>query len=196
MQAAAASIGRRMSEAEAQACLDAFDTVAEHPDVVASKLKQDVSAELNREALLIWGRLAGLDEALLEAIWQRDGCLEASFPYPDTADVLHELRRRALKIAIVSDIHFELQPHFAAHGLDGCVDAYVLSYKLGYQKPDPRMFQTALDALGLKPEEALMVGDNPRRDTGAEALGITTLILAPVPDFQPRGLDDVLRLLD
>jgi FMN phosphatase YigB (HAD superfamily) len=41
-----------------------------------------------------------------------------------------------------------------------------------------------------------MVGDNPRRDTGAEALGITTLILPPAPDFQPRGLDALLRLLD
>ena len=40
-----------------------------------------------------------------------------------------------------------------------------------------------------------MVGDRTVRDGGAASLGITTLILPPVPKHTPRGLDIVLRLL-
>jgi hypothetical protein len=40
-----------------------------------------------------------------------------------------------------------------------------------------------------------MVGDNPHRDGGAAAIGIITLILPPGVNFEPRGLDVVLRLV-
>jgi FMN phosphatase YigB (HAD superfamily) len=57
------------------------------------------------------------------------------------------------------------------------------------------MFTTALDALGVGPHEALMVGDRAARDGGAAAVGIDTLVLPTPAELGPRGLDAVVGLL-
>jgi putative hydrolase of the HAD superfamily len=60
-------------------------------------------------------------------------------------------------------------------GLLDEVDAFVVSSDVGAGKPDPRVFQAALERGGAGPDEALMVGDNPIRDVaGAQRLGIRT----------------------
>jgi hypothetical protein len=51
-----------------------------------------------------------------------------------------------------------------------------------------------LEALGVGPGAALMVGDNPRDDGGAARLGVRTLIL-PRTEGALHGLDAVLRLV-
>jgi FMN phosphatase YigB (HAD superfamily) len=56
------------------------------------------------------------------------------------------------------------------------------------------MFTTALEALGVAPHEALMVGDRASHDGGG-AVGIDTLILPAPEGFGPRGLDVIFRLL-
>ena len=53
----------------------------------------------------------------------------------------------------------------------------------------------ALEQVGAQPGEALMVGDRASRDGGAASVGIATLILPPLHDLVPRGLDVVLGLL-
>ncbi len=58
-----------------------------------------------------------------------------------------------------------------------------------------RLFKVALEQLGVTAAETLMVGDRASRDGGAAAVGITTLILPPVANYTPRGLDIVLHLL-
>jgi FMN phosphatase YigB (HAD superfamily) len=62
------------------------------------------------------------------------------------------------------------------------------------QKPDPAMFTRTLDALGVSPDEALMVGDRSRPDGAAVELGITTLLLPPLRHVADRRLDKVLAL--
>ena len=73
------------------------------------------------------------------------------------------------------------------------VDAFVLSFEHGVQKPDPAIFRLALEALGVAPDEAVMVGDRPSHDGGAAFAGVAALVLPPAPDHGPRGLDLVLR---
>ena len=66
---------------------------------------------------------------------------------------------------------------------------------------DPRtagaaIFEIALRDLEAAPEESLMVGDRASHDGGAPALGITTLLLAPVASADtPVGLARVLALV-
>lgn len=67
------------------------------------------------------------------------------------------------------------------------VQMFVLSYEHGVQKPDPALFQMALDALGRTGRERLMVSDNARADGGATALGCAFHHVAPVTvDERPR----------
>ena len=193
----AASLGWRIEADEVDQMVAAVDRATADPRVVAARSHSDCSLEANRAAgKLLLETIAGLPPELATAIWQRDGDLSATLPYSDTASVLHALAERALRVAIVSDIHYDVRPHFAQHGLDGCVDAYVLSYQHGVQKPDTRLFQLALDALGVSAADALMVGDRAPRDAGGLPLGITTLLLPRARVGAPRGLDAVLALVD
>jgi putative hydrolase of the HAD superfamily len=106
---------------------------------------------------LLERRLAGFDDQLAQACHDRDGHLGASMPYPDTAAVLKRLKVCGMRIGIVSDIHYHLAPHFDHYGLRQFVDSYTLSSEHGVQKPDPRLFQIALEQLGVTAAETLMV---------------------------------------
>ncbi len=195
IRASAASIGRSMTSSDMIALVEGLGPAAEHPEVVAAHQTADCSADLHRAAVLLELRLAGFDDQLAQACHDRDGHLGASMPYPDTTAVLKRLKVCGMRIGIVSDIHYQLAPHFDHYDLGQFVDSYTLSFEHGVQKPDPQLFQIALDQLGVTAAETLMVGDRANRDGGAAAVGITTLILPPVNNYTARGLDVVLHLL-
>ncbi|MFI7274595.1 HAD family hydrolase [Streptomyces sp. NPDC049879] len=114
-------------------------------------------------------------------------------PYPDASDVLRGLRERGVPVAVVSNIGWDVRPVFRAHGLDEFVDAYVLSFEHGVQKPAPGIFAMACDALGVPPVRALMVGDDRRADGGAAALGCAVHFVEHLPvERRPDGLRPVL----
>ncbi|MFD5544462.1 HAD family hydrolase, partial [Streptomyces sp. NPDC127079] len=133
---------------------------------------RDESAELHRAAYTGLSRRVTLpDPALHDALYERHMTPAAWAPYPDTEEVLRTLRAHGVGIGVVSNIGWDLRPVFRAHGLDAYVDTYVLSYEHGFQKPDPRLFALALDALGAEPAGTVMVGDSRAADGGAAALG-------------------------
>lgn len=64
-----------------------------------------------------------------------------------------------------------------------------------FGKPEAALFQAALDAARAKPQNAIMLGDNPSTDVaGAEALGIPALLIGPHRDAIARDLDSLLSL--
>ncbi|MDI3387987.1 HAD-IA family hydrolase [Streptomyces sp. B-S-A8] len=159
---------------------------------------RDVSAELHRAAYTGLSREVALPApGLHEALYERHRTPAAWRPYPDTADVLAALKERGVLVAVVSNIGWDLRPVFRAHGLNRYVDAYVLSYEHGVQKPDPRLFAAACRALGVAPADALMVGDDRRADGGAARLGCGVHFVDHLPvEQRPTGLEPVLTLLD
>ena len=100
-----------------------------------------------------------------------------------------------VKIAIVSDFHTDLRPHLGSLGLIDLISGFALSCEIGVTKPDPQMFTAALEIVDVAPERCLMVGDNPKPDTGAAALGITTLILPLQRDPRPPLLESIPTLV-
>lgn len=115
-------------------------------------------------------------------------------PYEDTLPTLTELRRRGIAIALVSDTDIDLRPILVRLHMLELFDAVVLSMELGAVKPDARMFQRALDALGVTAGQALMVGDSPYDDNGAAVIGVRTLLL-PRTEGPDHGLGLVLRII-
>jgi len=106
------------------------------------------------------------------------------------------LRERGIPVAVVSNIGWDPRPVFVEHGLDAFIDTYVLSYLHGIQKPDPRLFATACEAIGVAPRDALMVGDDRRADGGATALGCAVHFVDHLPvNARPDGLRPVLEVL-
>ncbi|MEU8545946.1 HAD family hydrolase [Streptomyces roseoverticillatus] len=158
---------------------------------------RDRSAEEHRAAYTGLAREVPLPgPELYDALYERHKEPAAWRPYADAAAVLGELRRRGVRTAVVSNIGWDLRPVFRAHGLDACVDAYVLSFEHGVQKPDPRLFLAACQALGPAPGEVLMVGDDRRADGGAAALGCAVHLVDHLPvEERPAGLRPVLGLL-
>ncbi|MFI1354229.1 HAD family hydrolase [Streptomyces sp. NPDC020898] len=157
---------------------------------------RDQSAELHRAAYTGLARQVPLpDPALYEALYDRHMDPAAWAPYPDAVEVLRGLRERGISVGVVSNIGWDLRPIFRAHGVDPYVDAYVLSYEHGIQKPDPRLFKVACDDLAVAPQEVLMVGDDRRADGGAAALGCAVHFVDHLPVAErPDGLRPVLDL--
>lgn len=83
------------------------------------------------------------------------------------------------RLAIVSNIALDIRPALERWGIDSAPGAVILSYEVGYVKPDPRIFQLAADSLGTEPTDCLMIGDSAHDDVGGAALGMQCIIATP-----------------
>ncbi|MER5227444.1 HAD family hydrolase [Streptomyces flaveus] len=165
------------------------------PEVAALQEGRDLSPERHRDAMRGWWGHVDFLRGVEEAAYRELTAPDAWLPYPDTAPTLRSLRARGLRIGIVSDFAWDLRTHLAQHALDDLIDACVISYEQGREKPDPQLFLKACADLGVDPRATLMVGDNPVRDGGATACGLRTYILPAENRTGDRGLADVLRLV-
>lgn len=83
------------------------------------------------------------------------------------------------RLGIVSNIALDIRPALGRWGIADAIDAVILSYEVGFLKPDPRIFRLAADALGVDPADCLMIGDSAHDDVGGAALGMPCLIVPP-----------------
>lgn len=103
-----------------------------------------------------------------------------SVAMPAAPPVLEALRRRGLRLAVVSNSNGTVADVLDAIGLARYVDAIVDSGVVGFEKPDPRIFRHAATALGVRPEEAIHIGDLYSVDVlGARAAGCRAILLDP-----------------
>ncbi|MDP1807105.1 MAG: HAD-IA family hydrolase, partial [Acidimicrobiales bacterium] len=119
--------------------------------------------------------------------------------YDDVPDVLAELRRRGLILAICSNWDWDIDRAVAGAGLEGLVDVVVTSARAGARKPHPRIFRHTLQRCYVAPPEALFVGDTMYADVeGPLAYGMSALHVwrddmvgepAPLPAGAHRAAD-------
>ena len=79
----------------------------------------------------------------------------------DTVRLLEQLRGHDVKTGIVSNNRPEIRGLLEDLGLLEYFDTIVISEEVGLYKPDPRILLYACDALNMRPEETLYVGDHP-----------------------------------
>jgi putative hydrolase of the HAD superfamily len=172
--------------AEARAA--AIETVERHPE-----LDHDEEVWVLFTERIIRGMGGDSDRAYECAVemtrgWEQAANFEL---FEDTLPVLAELRAHGLKIGLVSNTGRDLAAFVAHHALD--VDAALGSAKHGKTKPHPAIFLSALEELGVRAEEAAMVGDSPEDDiAGARALGMRAFLV----DREGRFPEAVGRLPD
>ena len=188
-------LGRRADEAMVSALVEAIRQARSVASVSERLESEDVSIDMHRSVNMEVFERAGLDTELAERLYGLLGHVDMHPLYPDAADALASIRRAGVQVAVISDIHVDLRGHAVEFGIAGEVAHWALSFELGVQKPDPLMFTSAIDALGVKPSEALMVGDRVSRDGAAARLGIDTLILPTNGVYAPRGLDRIARFV-
>lgn len=155
-------------------------------------VNRDLTPALHREAYLHALRQTGLLDEHAEALYQRTVDPGSWVPYPDTVEALSSLTSADVKTAIVSNIAFDIRPAF--HGAGADADEFVLSFEVGVVKPDPRIFEIALQRLGVEGPDAVMVGDSEENDGAARQLGCDFILVDPLPVAERRtGLVDPLR---
>jgi HAD superfamily hydrolase (TIGR01509 family) len=99
---------------------------------------------------------------------------------PEAPAVLDALRGGGLRLAVVSNSNGTVAELLGVLGLASRVDAIVDSGVVGAEKPDPKIFACAAAAVGVRPEEAVHVGDLYSVDVaGARAAGCRAILLDP-----------------
>jgi len=98
--------------------------------------------------------------------------------YPDVLSTLEELKGLGLKVGVVSNWDSRLSDLCAGIGISEYLDFIMCSAVVGRMKPQPEIFEMALDRVGALPEEALHVGDHYYADImGARSIGITPVLI-------------------
>lgn len=92
-------------------------------------------------------------------------------------DVLVSLSRR-YRLGIISDAQWVFaEPEIAKLGLDQFFSVRILSSRIGFKKPDIRLFNLAMERLGVTSDDSVYIGDNPAKDlVGAKKAGMIFIL--------------------
>jgi 2-haloacid dehalogenase len=128
-------------------------------------------------------------------------------PFPEVPDVLRELRRRGLKLGVLSNGSPHSIGAVVGHaGLRGEFDHLLSVDPVRVYKPDNRAYELAEQAFGVNRSSILFVSSNAWDATGARYFGFPTCWInraanvfeemGQTPDWELAGLDGLLQLLD
>jgi len=123
---------------------------------------------------------------------------------PDAAALLDSLRRRGIRVGVLSNTFWPRAWHeeiFRRDGLLGLIDGAVYSSEIDWTKPHPEAFRAAMTAIGVTdPSACVFVGDRPLDDVhGAQSVGMRAVLIpnSDVPSFPAARPDAVVsRLAD
>lgn len=131
----------------------------------------------------------GIDNAQLahelDARWATTR-LNTNLFLPGAEEALAELGSR-FRLAMITNGLIDVQrTKVEKTGIGPLFEVVVISGELGFGKPNPEIYQHTLKQLGIGPAEAVMVGDNIRRDVaGSQAVGITGAWIEPTGTATP-----------
>lgn len=118
------------------------------------------------------------DELLKTIVGKRLFALQETFDQiPDeSVQLLEELKKRGIKVGLITNTFSDERNLIRSSKLFPLFDATRISYEEGVLKPDPSMYLSIMEELGVTPEECLYVGDGgskelfAARDIGMKAL--------------------------
>ena len=159
-----------------------------HQDVMIGRVQLNAARnERFRRLFAAAGVTAADDLAQHAASTYRERYAAARRAVAGAGSLLRLVRARARVGIISNNLLEEQREKLRVCGLDGFIDALVVSEEAGAAKPDPAIFAIALERLGCAAGEAVMVGDSwPADIAGARASGIRAIWFnprhAPVPE--------------
>jgi HAD superfamily hydrolase (TIGR01549 family) len=133
-------------------------------------------------------KLSADDERIQEASEAFSNCFAESLTIDSYLTSLLERLHKKCKLAVVSNMSFAeaIFKSLREFNIAKHFDAVIVSGALGWRKPCPTIFQEALQAVDVKAEEAVFVGDSPIADIeGARQLGMKTILVIEKNKKQP-----------
>ena len=109
--------------------------------------------------------------------------------FPFAIEVLTLLKNK-YKLALITNVHStttleRVQQILFEAKIPDVFDVMVVSSEVGCSKPSPRIFEIALNSLGVEPEEAVMIGNIISTDVfGANRMGLKTVLFQPSESYQ------------
>jgi putative hydrolase of the HAD superfamily len=121
---------------------------------------------------------------------------------PDAAPLLRELRRRGIKVGVLSNTMWPREAHeqiFIRDEILELIDGAVYTSEIPWVKPHPEAFRAAMRAVGVTdPADCVFVGDRPYDDVhGAKSAGMRAVLVpnSDVPGFGGAQPDAVISRL-
>ncbi len=156
------------------------------------------AARVHQESNTLAGLLsaAGVphDDKAAQAL--RDFWEPHTYTDPDVLDVFAELRRRDIRIGVLSNTIWPREWHedvFARDGVLHLLDGAVYTSEIAHTKPHPEAFRSAMTAVGVAdPARCVFVGDRPYDDiSGARAMGMRAVLVphSEIPISQQVPVD-------
>jgi len=127
---------------------------------------------------------------LLAPVLGAPGCMQRlwSWVLPGVREALGTLRDMGLKLLAVSNADGTVEECLVRLGLRPYFDAVLDSHHVGFEKPDPRIFDRAIEISGAARDRTLHVGDIYAVDVlGARAAGLHAMLVDPFDDWS--GVD-------
>jgi len=123
-------------------------------------------------------------------------------PVPGSREGLQALADAGVRLGIISNADGMMGPRLAqlelcqvGPGIGVDIECVVDSGNVGVMKPDPRIFQAAIDLLGLEPDQVWYVGDMPAIDVvGARRAGIRPYLMDPLGLHLDAGYERISSL--
>ena len=127
------------------------------------------------------------DDEIYQIAWDRTYNMESYKPYPDAVKVLETLSKTH-KLGIISDTWPSIGHQLETLDVLQYFSFATYSFSLGVFKPDPKMYLDALRKCGCDAEDTVFIDDSPVNLAGAEAFGITPVLIAanPASDVETR----------
>lgn len=143
-------------------------------------------------------------ESAAEAVGRAFRRVEWSRIISSSVQALDKIASADVQVAVVSNSDGAVEGYFRDRGIaqvgpgEGVeVNTIIDSHVVGVAKPDPRIFEIALERVGIGPEQAIHVGDSLYADVGgAEAAGVRPVHLDPYGFCDSDGHTHVRSLIE
>jgi putative hydrolase of the HAD superfamily len=151
-----------------RACFDVAPRLAfpGAPDDDLARLERDWWKRLVARVFEPWSPFERFDEYFAE-LFAYFAEPRAWALYPEVCETLSVLKQRGVILGVISNFDSRLVQILDGLGAGSSFDQIFVSSRVGYAKPDPRIFQVALSRHGLKPGDAVHVGDSETNDLHA-----------------------------
>ncbi|HET6202804.1 MAG TPA: TIGR02253 family HAD-type hydrolase [Planctomycetota bacterium] len=185
---------------ELKEVIEEFSSNYEHHfDKLLVRLGPEASRGVNREILIAAGVVAYHETKFRE--------LKV---YDDVYEVLRDISKTGLRLGVISaGLAVKQAEKLVRLKIYEFLDprAIFISDQIGINKPNPKLYLRSCEATGVKPAEAMYVGDNPRGDVEpCRTIGMTTVWHQrsgrfeigphdPQPDYRIRNFHELRDIL-
>lgn len=120
----------------------------------------------------------GLDEALADELYYVFSDSRSYKLFDDVTTTLDELKIAGYRIGLISNFEGWLEKMLVELEVGHVFEVTVISGIAGVEKPDPRIYEIALEKAGVDPQKAVHVGDSPKFDVEpARATGMHAVLI-------------------